>query len=167
MMKNAKVLKWTVYATIFSGLGFMLLLSLVVLERSAFGLLIGQIVGPEDIRNVFNGLKLVVHVLPFTLGPLIIGSMFNAVRSLRLDLKKVRRAVPIALFAAVMLWNIFGADTAAVVQGLKSTTPDQSIDDISYIVKQVMLQHHLGLFAFAQFFVQHLVLLIREISAIS
>lgn len=166
-MKNANVLKWTVYATIFSGLGFMLLLSLVVLERSAFGLLIGQIVRPEDIRNVFNGLKLVVHVLPFTLGPLIIGSMFNAVRSLRIDLKKVRRAVPIALFAAVMLWNIFGADTAAVVQGLKSTTPDQSIDDISHIVKQVMLQHHLGLFAFTQFFVQHLVLLIREISAIS
>lgn len=166
-MKNANVFKWTVYATIFSGLGFMLLLSLVVLERSAFGLLIGQIVGPEDIRNVFNGLKLVVHVLPFTLGPLIIGSMFNAIRSLRIDLKKVRRAVPIALFAAVMLWNIFGADTAAVVQGLKSTTYDQSIDDISYIVKQVMLQHHLGLFAFAQFFVQHLVLLIREISAIS
>ena len=166
-MKNANVLKWTVYATIFSGLGFMLLLSLVVLERSAFGLLIGQIVEPEVIRNVFNGLKLVVHVLPFTLGPLIIGSMFNAVRSLRIDLKKMRRAVPIALFAVVMLWNIFGADTAAVVQGLKSTTPDQSIDDISYIVKQVMLQHHLGLFAFAQFFVQHLVLLIREISAIS
>lgn len=166
-MKNANVLKWTVYATIFSSLGFMLLLSLVVLERSAFGLLIGQIVGPEDIRNVFNGLKLVVDVLPFTLGPLIIGSMFNAVRSLRIDVKKVRRAVPIALFAAVMLWNIFGADTAAVVQGLKSTTPDQSIDDISYIVKQVMLQHHLGLFAFTQFFVQHLVLLIREISAIS
>ena len=166
-MKNANVLKWTVYATIFSGLGFMLLLSLVVLERSAFGLLIGQIVGPDDIRNVFNGLKLVVHVLPFTLGPLIIGSMFNAVRSLRIDLKKMRRAVPIALFAVVMLWNIFGADTAAVVQGLKSTTYDQSIDDISYIVKQVMLQHHLGLFAFAQFFVQHLILLIREISAIS
>ena len=166
-MKNANVLKWTVYATIFSGLGFMLLLSLVVLERSAFGLLIGQIVEPEVIRNVFNGLKLVVHVLPFTLGPLIIGSMFNAVRSLRIDLKKMRRAVPIALFAVVMLWNIFGADTAAVVQGLKSTTADQSIDDISYIVKQVMLQHHLGLFAFAQFFVQHLVLLIREISAIS
>lgn len=166
-MKNANVLKWTVYATIFSGLGFMLLLSLVVLERSAFGLLIGQIVEPEVIRNVFNGLKLVVHVLPFTLGPLIIGSMFNAVRSLRIDLKKMRRAVPIALFAVVMLWNIFGADTAAVVQGLKSTTPDQPIDDISYIVKQVMLQHHLGLFAFAQFFVQHLVLLIREISAIS
>lgn len=166
-MKNANVLKWTVYATIFSGLGFMLLLSLVVLERSAFGLLTGQVVGQEDIRNVFNGLKLVVHVLPFTLGPLIIGSMFNAIRSLRIDLKKVRRAVPIALFAAVMVWNIFGADTAAVVQGLKSTTPDQSIDDISYIVKQVMLQHHLGLFAFAQFFVQHLVLLIREISAIS
>ena len=164
-MKNVNVLKWTVYATIFSGLGFMLLLSLVVLERSAFGLLTGQVVVSEDIRNVFNGLKLVVHVLPFTLGPLIIGSMFNAVRSLRIDLKKVRRAVPIALFAAVMLWNIFGADTAAVVQGLKSTTPDQSIDDISYIVKQVMLQHHLGLFAFAQFFVQHLVLLIREISA--
>ena len=45
-MKNAKLLKWTVYATIFSGLGFMLLLSLVVLERSAFGLLIGQIVDP-------------------------------------------------------------------------------------------------------------------------
>ena len=166
-MKNANVLKWTVYATIFSGLGFMLLLSLVVLERSAFGLLIGQIVGPEDIRNVFNGLKLVVHVLPFTLGPLIIGSMFNAVRSLRIDLKKMRRAVPIALFAVVMLWNIFGADTAAVVQGLKSTTADQSIDDISYIVKQVMLQHHLGLFAFAQFFVQYLTLLIRMISAIS
>ena len=166
-MKNANVLKWTVYATIFSGLGFMLLLSLVVLERSAFGLLTGQVVVSEDIRNVFNGLKLVVHVLPFTLGPLIIGSMFNAVRSLPIDLKKVRRAVPIALFAAVMLWNIFGADTAAVVQGLKSTTPDQSIDDISYIVKQVMLQHHLGLFAFAQFFVQHLILLIREISAIS
>ena len=166
-MKNVNVLKWTIYATIFSGLGFMLLLSLVVLERSAFGLLTGQVVGQEDIRNVFNGLKLVVHVLPFTLGPLIIGSMFNAVRSLRIDLKKVRRAVPIALFAAVMLWNIFGADTAAVVQGLKSTTPDQSIDDISYIVKQVMLQHHLGLFAFAQFFVQHVVLLIREISAIS
>ena len=166
-MKNANVLKWTVYATIFSGLGFMLLLSLVVLERSAFGLLIGQIVGPEDIRNVFNGLKLVVHVLPFTLGPLIIGSMFNAVRSLRKDLKKMRRAVPIALFAVVMLWNIFGADTAAVVQGLKSTTADQSIDDISYIVKQVMLQHHLGLFAFAQFFVQYLTLLIRMISAIS
>ena len=166
-MKNANVLKWTVYATIFSGLGFMLLLSLVVLERSAFGLLTGHVVGQEDIRNVFNGLKLVVHVLPFTLGPLIIGSMFNAVKSLRIDLAKVRRAVPIALFAAVMLWNIFGADTAAVVQGLKSTTPDQSIDDISYIVKQVMLQHHLGLFAFAQFFVQHLVLLIREISAIS
>ena len=166
-MKNVNVLKWTVYATIFSGLGFMLLLSLVVLERSAFGLLTGQVVVSEDIRNVFNGLKLVVHVLPFTLGPLIIGSMFNAVRSLPIDLKKVRRAVPIALFAAVMLWNIFGADTAAVVQGLKSTTPDQSIDDISYIVKQVMLQHHLGLFAFAQFFVQHLILLIREISAIS
>jgi hypothetical protein len=166
-MKNANVLEWTVYATIFSGLGFMLLLSLVVLERSAFGLLTGQVVRQEDIRNVFNGLKLVVHVLPFTLGPLIIGSMFNAVRSLRIDLKKVRRAVPIALFAAVMLWNIFGADTAAVVQGLKSTTPDHSIDDISFIVKQVMLQHHLGLFAFAQFFVQHLVLLIREISAIS
>ena len=166
-MKNANVLKWTVYATIFSGLGFMLLLSLVVLERSAFGLLIGQIVEPEVIRNVFNGLKLVVHVLPFTLGPLIIGSMFNAVRSLRIDLKKMRRAVPIALFAVVMLWNIFGADTAAVVQGLKSTTADQSIDDISYIVKQVMLQHHLGLFAFAQFFVQYLTLLIRMISAIS
>lgn len=166
-MKNAKVLKWTVYATIFSGLGFMLLISLVVLERSAFGLLTGQVVGSEDIRNVFNGLKLVVDVLPFTLGPLIIGSMFNAIRSLRIDLKKARRVVPTALFAAVMLWNVFGADTAAVVQGLKSTSYDQSIDDISYIVKQVMLQHHLGLFAFAQFFVQHLILLIRTISAIS
>lgn len=67
----------------------MLLLILVIVERSAFDLIFDvRNSSDETVRNVFGALRMAIDVLPYTLGPFILGTfLFGLIQLTRTKLK--------------------------------------------------------------------------------
>lgn len=151
-MKTIKISPNTVFALLFSGMGFMLLLVMVIFERSAFNLLFDiQAEKTETIVPVFNALRLVIHVMPYTLGPFILGTfLFGLLQSYRSKWSLVP-TLSLVVFVAIIAYNIFFADTATVVETLKNTTNEHTEAGIRFATQGVMRQHHVGIIGFGFF----------------
>lgn len=67
----------------------MLLLILVIVERSAFDLIFDvRNSSDETVRNVFGALRMAIDVLPYTLEPFILGTfLFGLIQLTRTKLK--------------------------------------------------------------------------------
>ncbi|MEM8860337.1 MAG: hypothetical protein AAGD96_18575 [Chloroflexota bacterium] len=150
-MKNSTFLLTTL------GMAFVLLLVVALMERSVIGLLIGSPDGvtDQDIRQTFSALKLIVGVLPYTLGVFISVSFVMAmVQAYQTKFGWASIAVLVILFLP-MFYNIVIADTAAVVNGIETTTITDQIEVIETSLMAAVQQHYLGMISFAAaFFVQ-------------
>lgn len=153
-----KITKATIWALTFSSMGFMLLLVMVIFERGAFNLLFNlNHESDTAVKGVFEALRLVIHVMPYTLGPFILGTMvFGWVQVHQLNYAKMP-LVAMLIYTLAIVYNITLADTAQVVETLKNTTSSQSMTQIRYATQGVMRQHHVGLIGFGAFFITHLI----------
>lgn len=144
----------SIFALLISGMGFMLLLVLVIFERGAFDLLFNIQVGENDaILKVFNALRMVIDVMPYTLGPFILGTfVFGLIQAYQVKWKLLPTLSLIVYFIAI-IYNITLADTVAVVETLKNTTNEHTIDTIRYATQGVMRQHHVGIIGFGFFLI--------------
>ncbi len=154
---NRKLLRPAIWALLFSGMGFMLLFVLVIFERSAFNLLFDQLNASDDqVKNVFNSLRMVVDVLPYMLGPFLLGTfVFGLIQAIRSKWSTIPVFILIT-FCIPMIWNITFADTAAVVETLKQTLHSSRFETIRSATQAVMQQHHLGLIGFGIFLIGQL-----------
>lgn len=155
---NSKNLSATVYSLLFSGMGFMLLLVMVLFERSAFNLLFDiNAVSDTKVKNVFNAISMVIHVMPYVLGPFILGTfVFGLLQSKKSGWALFPTLLLVA-FTLPILWNITFADTAGVVETLKNTIGNNSIISIRKATQGVMRQHHIGILGFGVFLVGNLI----------
>ena len=154
-----------VFALLFSGMGFMLLLVLVIFERSAFDLLFDvRNRSDEAVRNVFGALRMVIDVLPYTLGPFIIGTfLFGLIQVTRTRLKLLPLFILIC-YTLPIIWNITFADTVGVVEILKNTSNQHSLEQIRLATQGVMRQHHIGIIGFGIFLIGQTLFIIQIIN---
>ena len=139
------------FLAVFLALATSLLLTLALMERFVIaGILIdGATVTEADLRRTYSALKLVVGVLPYTLGVMILGAL-----ALSIAQAIQRRGSPLAVTVLVILcgplfYNIFLADTAAVVAALEATSADDPIDIVGHSLRLAVVQHYVGLGGFA------------------
>jgi len=147
----------SIFALLISGMGFMLLLVLVIFERGAFDLLFNIQAGESDaILKVFNALRMVIHVMPYTLGPFILGTfIFGLIQSYQAKWKLLP-TISLIVYLIAIVYNITLADTVAVVETLKNT--------IRYATQGVMRQHHVGIIGFGFFLICQIIFTIQLMS---
>ncbi len=135
---------------VFCTMGFTLLLVVGLLERDVVALLFNDSaqVTEESIRLTFSALQRIVGVLPYTLGVIIAGTFILSL----VQLYKSQRhwlAIGIILVVAFpMVFNIFIADTAAVVAGIETTKATDPIDLVKSSLLGAVQQHYIGLVGF-------------------
>ena len=160
-MKN---IKWEVLLLIFCSMGFMLLLVVGLMERTVVSLLFDSAanVAEEDIRLTFSALQRIVGVLPYTLGVIVLSSaILSIVQGVQTQWNVYSIIVILFLFLP-MIYNIFLADTAIVVENLKNTTPS---DEISLVKKSLMAavqQHYIGLSGFGLAFLTQIFFVFKK-----
>ena len=144
----------SLFAIVFSGMGSMLLFVMVIFERSAFRLLFNlQSVDDASITSVSSALRMVIDVLPYTLGPFIVGTLLAGIWVVVQFRTSALAWIALALFVLMAIYNIFLTDTAGVVSTMKATASDTSMQDLRQATQAVMRQHHIGLLGFGSFFV--------------
>ena len=148
----SKVSAWLL---VFLGMAFMLLLTLGLLERSVAPLLFGQAgtVAEADIRKVFSALTLLVGVLPYTLGVLIVAVLILGVTQAVRSKESVSSIIVLLILSGPLFYNIFLADTAAVVENLKATTPADPLPQVTESLMGAVSQHYVGLLGFGLAFI--------------
>jgi len=143
-------MKKQILLLLFCAMGFMLLLVIALLERSVSPLLwnAAAIIPEEDIRLTFSALQRVVGVLPYTLGVIILGTFSCSIwQCIYSKWSKFSLAVLIALLIP-MIYNIFLADTAAVVENLTNTQASDALPQVQLSLMAAVQQHHIGLLGF-------------------
>lgn len=157
---NQSALLSTISALIFSGMGFMLLLVMVIFERHAF-LLLFDLNAVDDVyvTRVFNAIAMVIHVLPYVLGPFILGTFISGFIQLRAQGWPLSLWIVFMSFVLPVFWNITFADTVGVVDTLKNSIGTESIETMRIAAQGVMRQHHVGILGFGAFFVGQLFVL--------
>lgn len=145
-------------------MGFMLLLVLIIFERSAFDLLFDLNASQDtSVKNVFNALRMVINVLPYTLGPFILGTfIFGFIQAKRMK-RKTYSLLLLILYTIPIFWKITFADTVGVVETLKSTSDQNSIETIRYATQGVMRQHHIGIIGFGIFLFGQIVFVLKKL----
>ncbi len=162
---DKRVLNPAIAALVFASMGTMLLLVLAIFERAAFPILFDISAGEDaHVRSVFRTLKTVVDVLPYTLGPFILGSLiFGLIHNIRSRWRLIP-LIGFIIFLICIIYNITLADTALVVETLKNTSESEAIDRIRYATQAVMRQHHIGCLGFASFLICELVFIFQTIN---
>jgi hypothetical protein len=96
---------------------------------------------------------MVIDVMPYTLGPFILGTfVFGIIQAYHLK-RKLLPAVALIVYLIAIVYNITFADTVRVVETLKSTTSEHTIATIRYATQGVMRQHHVGIIGFGFFLI--------------
>lgn len=151
---NSKKLSPSIYALLFSGMGFMLLLVMVIFERGAFNMLFDiNAESDSDASNVFKAISMVIHVMPFVLGPFILGTFVFGLIQAKRSGWAIFPIVILVSFSLPIIWNITFADTVGVVETLKNTIGNDSIIEMRKAAQGVMRQHHIGIIGFGVFLV--------------
>ncbi len=145
------ITKVSAFLAVFLALAFSLLLTLSLLERSVVGLLFTTEapVAPDAIRQTFAALKLVVGVLPYTLSVKILGSFAFAIAQVIQSRAALGPVVVLVSLLVPMGYNIFLADTAAVVANLEATSPGDDIEQVKRSLLDAVQQHYIGFLGFS------------------
>ena len=131
--------------------GFALLLSLTLLERFVLGLMVTPATTTDEgaIRDTFAALRLLVGVLPPTLGIMAGGSALLALWQLLTQNGRILSLLVLASLVLPLGYNIFLADTAGVVSLVMTTSPGDDLDRVIAALKPAVTQHYIGMLAFA------------------
>ncbi len=144
------LMKIKVILLVFCTMGFTLLLVVGLMERNVVVLLINESsnVSEENIRLTFSALQRIVGVLPYTLGVIIAGTfVLSIVQIIKSKLKIITIGVLIVILIP-MIYNIFLADTAAVVKGIETTNMSDSLSIVKSSLLGAVNQHYIGLIGF-------------------
>ncbi|MAH88403.1 MAG: hypothetical protein CMF26_07370 [Kiloniella sp.] len=131
--------------------GFSLLLSLTLLERFVLGLMVTPPTTSDEstIRDTLAALRLIVGILPPTLGVMAGGSLLLVLWQL---LAQNGRILSLMIMASLVLplgYNIFIADTVGTVRGVIAISPDDDLRLVIAALKPAVTQHYVGMLAFA------------------
>ena len=131
--------------------GFAVLLSLTLLERFVLGLMVTPATTTDEgaIRDTFAALRLLVGVLPPTLGIMAGGSALLALWQLLTQNGRILSLLVLASLVLPLGYNIFLADTAGVVSLVMTTSPGDDLDRVIAALKPAVTQHYIGMLAFA------------------
>ena len=131
--------------------GFALLLSLTLLERFVLGLMVTPVTTTDEgaIRDTFAALRLLVGVLPPTLGIMAGGSVLLGLWQLLTQNGRLLSLLVLASLVLPLGYNIFLADTAGVVSLVMTTSPSDDLDRVIAALKPAVTQHYIGMLAFA------------------
>lgn len=143
-------MKLKVLLLVFCTMGFTLLLVVGLLERNVVGLLINEsaTVTEENIRLTFSALQKIVGVLPYTLGIIIAGTFILAITQIVKTNKNLFSIAVLVVLLIPMIYNIFIADTAAVVEGIETTKISDPLETVKSSLMGAVLQHYIGLIGF-------------------
>jgi len=132
-------------------MGFTLLLVVGLMERKVVSLLINESsnVTKENIRLTFSALQRIVGVLPYTLGVIIAGTFILSVAQIFKSKKNVMAIAVLVVLLIPMVYNIFIADTAAVVEGIETTKMSDPLRVVKSSLLGAVKQHYIGLIGFA------------------
>lgn len=159
---NRKLVYPAIFGLLFSGMGFMLLFVLVIFERSAFELLFNINAAENDaVLEVFDALSMVINVLPYTLGPFILGTfIFGFLQAYRSNWKLLP-TLSLIVYTIPIIYNITFADTVGVVETFRSTTDQHTMEVIRYATQGVMRQHHIGIIGFGFFLICQILFIVQ------
>jgi hypothetical protein len=101
------------------------------------------------IRDTFAALRLLVGVLPATLGIMAGGSALLALWQLLTQNGRILSLLVLASLVLPLSYNIFLADTAGVVSLVTTTSPGDDLDRVIAALKPAVTQHYIGMLAFA------------------
>ncbi len=158
-------MKLKVILLVFCTMGFTLLLVVGLLERNVVSLLINESadVTEDHIRLTFSALQRIVGVLPYTLGVIIAGTFILSVAQI---FKSDKKLLPIAVLVVLlipMIYNIFIADTAAVVEGIETTKMSDELSTVKSSLLGAVKQHYIGLIGFALTTILQLIFTLKSI----
>ncbi len=144
-------MKLKVILLVFCTMGFTLLLVVGLMERNVVGLLINETanVSEENIRLTFSALQRIVGVLPYTLGIIIAGTLMLSIAQIFKSGKKLLSIAVLVVLLIPMIYNIFIADTAAVVEGIETTKMSDQLSTVQSSLMGAVQQHYIGLIGFA------------------
>jgi len=143
-------MKLKVILLVFCTMGFTLLLVVGLMERQVVGLLINETsnVKEENIRLTFSALQRIVGVLPYTLGLIISGTFILSIAQIFKSKKKLMAIAVLIVILIPMIYNIFIADTAAVVKGIETTKMSDQLEVVKSSLLGAVKQHYIGLLGF-------------------
>ena len=131
-------------------MGFTLLLVVGLIERSVVKLLFNESANvlENEIRLTFSALQRIVGVLPYTLGVIIAGSFILSIIQIFKSKGQVITLIVFAVLLIPMVYNIFIADTAAVVEGIETTNISDELFKVRASLLGAVKQHYIGLIGF-------------------
>ncbi len=132
-------------------MGFTLLLVVGLMERKVVSLLINESanVTEENIRFTFSALQRIVGVLPYTLGLIIAGTFILSLAQIFKTRNNLMAIAVLIVLLIPMIYNIFIADTAAVVEGIETTKMSDELTLVRSSLLGAVKQHYIGLIGFA------------------
>ncbi len=144
-------MKLKILLLVFCTMGFTLLLVVGLLERNVVSLLINNSadVTEDNIRLTFSALQRIVGVLPYTLGIIITGTFILSVTQIVKSNKSFLSIAVLVVLLIPMIYNIFIADTAAVVEGIETTKMSDQLSIVKSSLMGAVKQHYIGLIGFA------------------
>jgi len=159
-------MKLKVILLVFCTMGFTLLLVVGLVERNVVSLLINESsnVTEDNIRTTFSALQRIVGVLPYTLGIIITSTFILALIQI---FKTNKNGIAIAVLVVLlipMIFNIFIADTAAVVEGIETTKVTDALIEVKTSLLAAVKQHYIGLLGFAFATVLQLLLTLKSLN---
>ena len=131
-------------------MGFTILLVIGLIERNVVILLINETanVSEENIRLTFSALQRIVGVLPYTLGAIIAGSLVFSILQLLTSGKEFLNIAVLIVLLIPLIYNIFIADTALVVEQIENTRITDELSKVRVSLMGAVQQHFVGLIGF-------------------
>ena len=159
-------MKLKITLLVFCTIGFSLLSVIALLERNVVSLLIetSAEVTEANIRLTFSALQSIVGVLPYTLGIIIAGTFILSILQIFKSDKKLFSVAVLLVLLIPMIYNIFVADTAAVVEGIETTKMSDQLSTVQSRLLGAVKQHYIGMVGFAMAFTLQLIYTLRSIS---
>ncbi len=146
-------------------MGATLLLVVGLMERNVVALLFNDSanVSEEHIRLTFSALQRIVGVLPYTLGLIIAASLILSIIQLVRSKMNWMAIGVLVILLIPMIYNIFIADTAAVVNGIETTNMSDQLSIVRSSLLGAVKQHYIGLAGFASAMVLQLIYTLKSI----
>ncbi len=159
-------MKLKVLLLVFCTMGFTLLLVVGLIERNVVSLLISESsnVSEDNIRLTFSALQRIVGVLPYTLGIIIAGTFVLSITQIFKSNKNLLSIAVLIVLLIPMVYNIFIADTAAVVEGIETTKLTDELPIVKSSLLGAVKQHYLGLIGFAIATILQLIFTMKSIT---
>ena len=106
-----------------------------------------EVIDEHLIRQTYHILKQLVGTIPQLFGVSILGVLITSIIQAINNRGSLESLLIPAVYFALIFYNIVPGKSAQVVKSLKATTAEDNLETIKRVLRDVMLQHHIGLAA--------------------